>query len=78
MFDAGGDTIATAGVGQAVLDRVNSSEKRLVTLTHSGHVLTLDAEWQHAADATWEFIQGHSDLGVRDRFVEHFVEHEVI
>ena len=46
---------------QFVYDRVGSTEKEIVTLHHSGHVLTLDQEWEQVADRTYQFIRKYTE-----------------
>jgi carboxylesterase len=41
-------------------ERVGSADKELVTLHNSGHVITVDSEWEAVAEKTYEFIQAHS------------------
>nr|HRJ44044.1 alpha/beta fold hydrolase [Caldilineaceae bacterium] len=42
---------------QFVYERVGAAEKEIVTLHHSGHVLTLDQEWEQVAEQTYQFIR---------------------
>jgi carboxylesterase len=42
---------------QFIYDQVNSTEKEIVTLHNSGHVLTLDSEWEQVAEQTYQFIR---------------------
>ena len=42
---------------QLVYDRVGSTDKELLMLNNSGHVLTVDSEWEQVAERTYEFIQ---------------------
>ena len=51
----GSDHVADSA--QFVYDQVGSTEKEIVTLHNSGHVLTLDREWQQVAEKTFQFIQ---------------------
>jgi len=44
---------------QFTYDQAGSTDKELVTLHGSGHVLTVDAEWRSVAERTYQFIQGH-------------------
>lgn len=37
----------------------NATDKNLLTLHNSGHVLTVDSEWRAVAEATFDFIQSH-------------------
>ena len=49
-----------------IYDRVGSSDKELVTLHNSGHVLTVDCEWEIAAEKTYRFILDHLPVGLTD------------
>lgn len=40
-------------------ERAGSTDKELVTLHNSGHVLTVDGEWETVAEITYQFIQDH-------------------
>jgi carboxylesterase len=42
---------------QYLYNRVNSMDKQLIWLDKSGHIITLDVEWEIAAEKTTEFIQ---------------------
>ncbi|HRW06932.1 MAG TPA: alpha/beta fold hydrolase [Caldilineaceae bacterium] len=59
IIDTAGDTVTTAGIGQTTYDEVGSTEKELLTLQRSGHILTLDAEWERVAAVTWHFVEMH-------------------
>jgi carboxylesterase len=39
--------------------RAGSADKTLVTLHQSGHVLTVDSEWETVAERSYVFIQAH-------------------
>jgi len=41
-------------------ERVGSADKKLVTLHHSGHAITVDSEWEIVAEKTYAFIQEHT------------------
>jgi len=45
--------------GPYAYERAGSADKELVTLHGSGHVLTVDAEWELVAEKTYQFIQDH-------------------
>ena len=45
---------------QFTYEQVGSTDKELVTLHDSGHVLTVDAEWESVAEKTYQFIQAHA------------------
>ncbi|MCB0110009.1 MAG: hypothetical protein KDE53_29005, partial [Caldilineaceae bacterium] len=59
IIDVAGDALTEAGIGQATYDEVGSTEKELLTLQRSGHILTLDAEWERVAAVTWHFVEMH-------------------
>lgn len=40
-------------------ERAGSTDKELVTLHNSGHCLTVDSEWEHVAEMTYQFVQAH-------------------
>ncbi len=42
-----------------IYDRVSSADKQVVLLHNSGHVLTLDSEWEVVAEHTYAFIASH-------------------
>jgi carboxylesterase len=42
---------------QELFDRVQSNDKQLIWLQNSGHHITLDAEWEIAAEKTAEFVR---------------------
>ncbi|MGH2621955.1 MAG: alpha/beta hydrolase [Anaerolineales bacterium] len=44
---------------QFVYDRVGSKDKELLMVNNSGHVLTVDSEWERVAEQTFQFIQAH-------------------
>jgi carboxylesterase len=41
---------------QLIYDQVSSTDKELVTLHESGHVLTVDSEWEVVAEKSYQFI----------------------
>lgn len=45
---------------QIVYDRVASNDKELVMLSNSGHALTVDTEWELAAEQTLRFIEARA------------------
>lgn len=45
---------------QTIIEGVSSGHKELVTLHNSGHVLTLDGEWEEVAEHTYQFIRAHA------------------
>jgi len=42
---------------QFVYDRVGSADKEVLMVDNSGHVLTVDGEWERVAERTYQFIQ---------------------
>ncbi len=42
-----------------VYDRVGATEREMITLHNSGHVLTVDSEWEDVAEQTYQFILKH-------------------
>ena len=53
------DSIIHPSSAQNVLGGVSSTDRDLLTLQKSGHVLTVDAEWTQVADRTLDFIKKH-------------------
>jgi carboxylesterase len=45
---------------QFVYDRVRSTDKAIIALQASGHVITLDCEWQQVAEESYRFVQQRS------------------
>jgi carboxylesterase len=50
--------------GQYVYDHAGSADKQVLILQRSGHVITVDSEWETVAERTYQFIVQHarSDL----------------
>ena len=42
---------------QKIYDSVRSEDKNLIWLKHSGHIVTLDTEWQTVAKKTADFVE---------------------
>ena len=42
-----------------VNDGVSSKEKEVLYLKNSGHLVTIDSEWETVAETTYQFIQAH-------------------
>ena len=55
-----GDPTIHPKSAQLVYDQVHSSDKALLTLKHSGHLLTVDSEWEQVAEESYRFIQRRS------------------
>lgn len=54
-----GDETIQADAAEFTCERAGSTDKELVTLHSSGHVLTVDSEWRRVAEETYRFIQTH-------------------
>jgi carboxylesterase len=54
-----GDQDIAADSAQYTYERVDSPDKELVTLHNSGHVITVDSEWETVAEKTYAFIRAH-------------------
>ena len=59
-----GDTAILPTSASRTYERVGSTDKELITLHNSGHVLTADSEWELVAQKTYEFIRDHLPEGV--------------
>jgi carboxylesterase len=59
FYSRGDPTIHPQSV-QLVYDRVRSTDKAIVALQASGHVITIDREWQQVAEESYRFIQQRS------------------
>jgi carboxylesterase len=53
------DQTAHPDSAQFVYERVGSTDKDLLMLHDSGHVITVDAEWQQVAEKSYRFIKDH-------------------
>ncbi len=51
------DSVMHPDSAQFIYDHVGSTDKEIVTLHNSGHVLTLDREWEQVATQTYQFIE---------------------
>lgn len=52
-----GDTAIRSDSAQFAYDLAGSENKELVTLHNSGHVLTVDSEWETVAKRTYDFMR---------------------
>lgn len=52
-----GDTVMHPESAPYIYARVGSTDKEIVTLHNSGHVLTLDSEWKQVAEQTYQFAK---------------------
>lgn len=57
LFHSTLDTVVPQASAQEVLEGLGGEDKQLVTLTGSGHCLTVDAEWEQVAAQSWTFVQ---------------------
>ncbi len=57
LFHSTLDTVVPIESSQQVLAGLGSEDKQLVTLTGSGHTLTVDAEWEQVAAQSWGFVK---------------------
>jgi carboxylesterase len=55
------DEIIDPACSRYVYDRVASAEKDILTLTESGHCLTIDGEWEVAAENTFQFVDRYKE-----------------
>jgi carboxylesterase len=58
IYSSDDETVHPDGA-QFVYERVGSTDKDLLALHDSGHVITVDAEWQQVAEKTYCFISDH-------------------
>lgn len=54
------DTAIHPRSAPVVYERIGTADKELVWLNNSGHCLTVDSEWETAAERTHQFILRHS------------------
>ena len=54
------DSVVEHTDAQDIYDRIGSSDKHLVLLEKSGHVLSLDCEWVAVAERISEFVEAHA------------------
>lgn len=59
IFEGARDRTLHPHSARALLQGLGSRHKSLVTLRRSGHVLTADQEWEHAAELTARFLERH-------------------
>ncbi len=59
IVDGAKDEIIDPACSRLIYDRVASAEKEMLTLPDSGHCLTIDGEWETAAEDTRQFIDKH-------------------
>ncbi len=58
-----GDQAITPDSARYTYERAGSVDKELVTLHNSGHVITVDSEWETVAERTYTFIRTHVATG---------------
>ena len=54
-----GDEMIGTDSARVTYERAGSSDKERVTLHNSGHVITVDSEWETVAEKTYRFIGSH-------------------
>jgi len=59
LIHSTGDSVIHPDSAGRTFERVSSPDKRLVSLHHSGHGITVDAQWQSVAADTYDFIREH-------------------
>lgn len=59
IIEAAKDEIIDPACSRFIYDRVASAEKEILTLPESGHCLTIDGEWETAAEKSHRFIVRH-------------------
>jgi carboxylesterase len=57
IIDSAGDPSVKPESGLLLYREIGSQDKQLVTLHHSGHVITIDQEWERVAELTYTFIR---------------------
>ena len=62
IVDGAKDEIIDPACARFIYDRVASSEKEILTLPESGHCLTIDGEWEAAAEGTYRFIEKYMNI----------------
>jgi len=62
IVDGAKDEIIDPACSRYVYRRVASAEKEILTLPESGHCLTIDGEWEIAAEGTRRFIDKNLDI----------------
>lgn len=59
IYSTGDQTIHPRSAGYTY-QQIGATDKQLVTLHNSGHMLTVDSEWEFVAERTYQFILEHS------------------
>jgi len=57
MIQSKMDATIDSQSSQIIYNRVKSTDKEIVMLEKSGHCLTIDIEWEQAAEKSYQFIQ---------------------
>jgi carboxylesterase len=65
IVESSGDRDVRPESGQIVLKQIASQDKQLVTLHNSGHVITIDKEWEQVAELTYAFIRQRAAMRQR-------------
>jgi carboxylesterase len=58
-----GDQVIAPDSARYTYERAGSADKELVTLHNSGHVITVDSEWETVAERTYAFVRTHVPTG---------------
>jgi carboxylesterase len=53
------DPVIAQDCAQIVNDKVSSIVKEMLIINNSGHLVTIDSEWETVAERTYQFIQAH-------------------
>jgi carboxylesterase len=53
------DSVVDLAGARYLCERLGSSDKQLVVVERSGHVMTLDSDWEMVAETTHRFITAH-------------------
>lgn len=56
------DDVIDPACSRIIYDYSGSADKEILTLDDSGHCLTIDAQWETAAEKTHKFISRHIDV----------------
>ncbi len=57
IIQSTGDESIHPDSAQYVYDNISATDKEMITLHNSGHVLTLDSEWEKVAQDSYQFIK---------------------
>lgn len=57
-----GDEMIQSDSAEYAFQRAGSADKAMVTLHHSGHVITVDGEWEKVAERSYDFIRARAPM----------------